>query len=55
MTVETLSLISQVELIDKKKFIKVALDENPEIFIVYVATLVATGADSMKVYPSQIS
>ena len=36
---EALSIISWVKLIDKRKFAKVALDKNSEIFLVYVANL----------------
>lgn len=53
-TVEALPTISRIELIDKRKFTKAALDENFETFIMYVAALIATGADNMKVHLSQV-
>lgn len=53
--VEALPTINQVELINKREFAKVALDENSNTYIVYVATLVATKADSIKFHPSQAS
>lgn len=36
ITAKAIFTAKQVELIDKYKFFKVALDENSEIFIVYV-------------------
>ena len=36
---ETMSTFKKVELIDKYNFIKVALDENSEIFVIHVAAL----------------
>lgn len=39
--VKTLFNTSRVELIDKKEFAKVALDENLETFVVYMAVLKA--------------
>lgn len=38
-TAKTLSTTSKVEIIDKKEFIKTALDENSKTFVVHVATL----------------
>ncbi len=45
---DTLPTTSRVKRIDKKEFAKAALDENSEIFVVYVATLEAT-----TIYPSR--
>ncbi len=39
---KALSTTSWVELIDKRKFAKTALDENSKTFIVYVSALEAT-------------
>ncbi len=36
---EALSITSQVKLIDKREFAKVALDENSKTFVVYIAIL----------------
>lgn len=36
---EVLPITSRVELINKKKFAKVALDENSKTFVIYVAIL----------------
>lgn len=36
---DVLSTTSQVELINKRKFARTALDENFETFVIYVATL----------------
>ncbi len=36
---EALLTTSQVELIDKRKFAKVVVDENSETFVIYVSTL----------------
>lgn len=38
-TAKALSTTRQVELIDKPKFVKIVLNKNSEIFIVYVAAL----------------
>lgn len=38
---KTLPTTSQVELIDKKKFAKVALDTNLETFVLYISALKA--------------
>ncbi len=38
-TIETLPTNSQVELIDKREFIKAPLDENSDTFVIHVATL----------------
>ncbi len=42
VTAEVLSITKRVEIIDKKEFTFVALDENAEIFLVYITTLSAT-------------
>ena len=39
MTAEALLTTKQVEIIDKKEFAKVALDENIEVFVVHVTSL----------------
>lgn len=39
--IETLSTISRIELIIKRKFAKVVLDKNLEIFVVHVLALEA--------------
>ena len=36
MIVKALSIIKQVEIIDKKKFTKAALDKNIEAFYIYI-------------------
>lgn len=36
---KALSIIKKVELINKKKFVKIALDKNFKTFIMYIATL----------------
>ena len=36
---KALSTTSSVEFIDKRKFIKIALDKNSKTFVIYVATL----------------
>ena len=41
-TIKALHTTSQVELISKKTFVKVALDENSKTFIVYIAALKVT-------------
>lgn len=41
ITTETIFTAKQVELIDKQKFIKVALDKNFKIFVIYVIALEA--------------
>ena len=38
-TAEALSTIKRVEIIDKKKFTKPALDENFEVFVIYMTFL----------------
>ena len=40
-TAEALPTTKRIELIDKHKFVKVALDENSETFVVHVAALEA--------------
>ena len=44
----------QVELIDKKKFVKAALDENSETFVMYVAAL-EVPLSGMTIHPSRVS
>ena len=39
MTKEALSTTRQVEIIDRKKFAKTALDENVKVFVVHVSSL----------------
>ncbi len=45
---KALPTTSRVKLINKREFVKAALDENSETFMVYVATLEAT-----MIYPSR--
>ena len=40
-TIETLPTIKKVELIDKREFLFVALDENTKRFVIYIANLSA--------------
>lgn len=47
-TVEALPITKKVELIDKMEFAVIALNENVETFVVYIATLSA--ASTMQVY-----
>lgn len=49
-TAEALPNTKRVELIDKKEFIKAALDEESETFVVYVLAL---QAPEMTIHPSQ--
>lgn len=42
IVVKVLSTISQVDLIDKKKFVKAVLDENSKTLVVYILTIKAT-------------
>lgn len=51
MTVKALFATCLVESIDKREFAKVALDKNPETFIIHIAALKATGANGMIVHP----
>ena len=51
-TAEVLPTTKRVKLIDKKKFVKAALDENSETFVVYVAALKAP-LSGMTIHPSQ--
>lgn len=46
---KTLSIPNRIELINKSKFVKVTLNENFKIFIIYVATLELSVA--MFIYP----
>ena len=48
IAIEALFITSQVKLIDKKKFVKAALDEISEIFVMYASALKAT-----TIYPFQ--
>lgn len=41
-TIETLPTTKQIKLVEKKKFIVIALDLNNEIFIIHVAFLICT-------------
>ena len=41
-TAKTLPTIKQIEIIDKKEFIKTVLDENVEVFLVYMISLSLT-------------
>lgn len=45
-TIKALPTINWIKLIGKRKFAKVALDENSEIFVVYVSTLEAITMNS---------
>lgn len=47
---KALPITKKVELIDKHKFAKTALDENLETFVIYVAT---QETSEMIIYPSQ--
>lgn len=47
--VEVLFTISIVELIDKRKFVKVALNKNSETFVIYTTFL-----KTMQIHPSRI-
>ncbi len=53
MVVEALPTTSRVEIINKKKFAKTALDKNSETFVVYVVTLEVSTA--MPIYPPRAS
>lgn len=53
ITIKTLPSTSQVELMDKRKFAKVAWDKNSKIFVIHVAALVVTRANAIKVYSSR--
>lgn len=50
-TAKALPITSQVELINKREFIKVMLDENFETFVVYMVILEA----KVSIYPLQIA
>lgn len=39
--IEALPTIQRVELIDKTEFVAAALDKNAEMFVIYIATLLA--------------
>ena len=52
ITTETLPNTKQVELIDKKEFVKVALDENSETFLMHVVALEASLA-GMSIHPDK--
>lgn len=47
-TAEALPITKKVELIDTRKFAAVALDENAETFVIYVAAL-----ETMSIHPTQ--
>lgn len=47
-TAEALPITKKVDLIDKRKFAAVALDENAETFVMYVAVL-----ETMSIHPTQ--
>ncbi len=51
--VEAPPTTKRVELIDKKKFGKVALDENSETFVMYIAALKASKPAGMPIHPSR--
>ena len=53
ITVEALSTTSQIELIDKREFARVGLDENSETFVIHVAVLEVPTA--MPIHLSRIS
>lgn len=50
--VETLPTIKWVELINKKKFVKVVLDENSETFLMHIAALEALLV-GMSIHPNR--
>ena len=52
ITAEALFTIKQVELINKKKFAKVALDENVEVFVVHM-TSISLNKPKMSIYPAK--
>lgn len=54
-TAETLLITSQVELIDKKEFVKAALDKNSEIFAVYIAIPETTKTISISIHLLQVA
>lgn len=54
-TAGTLLPTSRIKVIKKKEFAKRVLDENSESLVMLVITLVATGADGIKVHLSQAS
>lgn len=45
---ETMLIIKRVKLVDKHEFVKAALNENSQIFIIYVTLL-----EKYRVYPSK--
>ncbi len=51
-TTEALFITRRVELIDKHKFAKAALDENSEAFVMHVATL-EVPVSAMSIHPSR--
>lgn len=51
--VEALSTINKVEIIDKKKYAKIALDRNSKTFVVYVAALEVL--TTILIHPSKAS
>lgn len=52
---KTLFIICQVELINKKKLAKTALDENFETFVVYIAALKAPGITIYLFWKAQVA
>lgn len=50
IAVEILPITSWVKLIDKREFVKTALDKNSKTFVMHVTAMVATKADGIKVY-----
>lgn len=48
ITAEVLPIISMIQLIDKRKFAKVALNENLKTFVIYIIVLEA----KLSIYPS---
>ena len=50
ITAKTLPTTKQVEIIDKRKFAKTALDKNVEVFVVYMTSL---SLNSMSIYPAR--
>lgn len=50
--IETISIVKQVELINKFKFIKVALDKDSKIYVVYIAALKITNVFNNHIKPN---
>lgn len=49
MAIKTLVTTRQIELINKREFTNIALDENSETFVVYITTI-----NTILIYLSQI-